>query len=541
MSKKKYDFIIVGSGFGGSVSAMRLAQKGYKVAILEMGQEWNNSDFPKTNWNIKKYLWQPLIKCFGIQKITLLRKVMVLHGVGVGGGSLVYANTLMKAEDKIFNQEDWPSHIPWAKELSTFYQLAQQMLGVSTNKIMKSGEEALRVCAQKLGVEDTFRPTEVGIYFGEAGVKQADPYFNGDGPAREGCTICGACMIGCPTGSKNTLDKNYLYFARKWGVDIFPNTKVTKIIPGEDGQVLETTNPKKWFNKKSESYQSEKIILSAGVLGTMDILLKNKNIYHTLPHISSMLGKTVRTNGESLLGATSTRDNVNFSEGIAIGAVIYPDEHTKIECVRYPEKSSIMKFLAVPLTGNGSWLTRPLKLIGNLLISLPKTLKLLLIKDWAKNSIILLVMQSSETKLRLSLGRSIWSFFSKGVQGNVDDGDNMPSYIPIAQKAGKIVADEIGGISQNIASEVLLQTPATAHILGGAIFGKDKNSGVINENHEVFEYPGLYVMDASVIPSNLAVNPSLTITALAERFCSKFEKNPNNPEWIVPTITFGHK
>lgn len=539
---KIYDFIIVGSGFGGSVSAMRLAQKGYKVAILEMGREWKNKDFPKTNWDLKNYLWLPLFNFFGIQKITLLKKVMVLHGVGVGGGSLVYANTLLKAEDKIFNQEIWPTQVPWAQEMKEYYSLAEKMLGVTTNHVMMDGENILKKCGEELGIGETFHPTEVGIYFGEAKVKKPDPYFSGDGPEREGCSICGACMIGCPTGSKNTLDKNYLYFAKKWGVDIIPQTKVTKIFKDPERQeyTLQTEDPTRWLKGKSQKYfRAKNVILSAGALGTLDILLKNRDEYGTLPKLSPMLGKVVRTNGESLLGSTSTKKDINLSKGIAIGASIHPDEKTKIESVRFPENSSFMKLLAVPLTPNGNWVTRPLKSIFSFIKYLPKFIQVNLGGDWAKQSLILLVMQSTETKLKLSFGRSLWSFFRKGIQGSVDEGDEMPSYIPIAQEANKILAKEIDGLPLNVSSEVFAQTPATAHILGGAIYGSDENSGVINTKNEVFNYPGLYVMDASVIPSNLAVNPSLTITALAERFTSQFEKNPDNPEWDIPEIKFG--
>lgn len=523
----EFDFLIIGSGFGGSVSAMRLTQKGYKVGVLEMGKDYKNKDFPRSNWDVRKYLWAPQVFCHGIQKITLLKKVMVLHGVGVGGGSLVYANTLMRPEPKIFEDANWPKTVNWNRELTPHFETAKKMLGVIQNPLLCANEDALKKLGEDLGVSQTYHPTDVGIYFGDIpGLKEApavkDPYFNGLGPDRSPCHGCGSCMIGCPTGAKNTLDKNYLYFARKWGATVFPETKAHKIVPQKDGSyVVQTIKGTSATNTPGPHFRATKVIFSAGALGTVDLLLKNRDVHRTLPGLSPFLGNEVRTNGESLLGATSTLGDKDYSQGIAIGAAIHPDANTKIEGVRYPSGSGLLRWLAVPLTGPGNALTRPLKLLLNLIFKLPVILRLMMIGDWAKNTVILLVMQSNESKMTLKLGRSWWWPFSLTMKGEAA-GNSMPSFIPVAQEACLTMSRDMKGIPQNVSTEVLLDTPATAHILGGAVFGTSESNGVINTHHEIFGHPGLFVCDASVIPTNLAVNPSLTITALAERFASQF-------------------
>ncbi|MBI2520647.1 MAG: GMC family oxidoreductase [Bdellovibrio sp.] len=539
---QEYDVVVIGSGFGGAVSAMRLAQKGYKVAVIEEGMAWKNCEFPKSNWRVTKYLWAPVIRCFGIQRISLLRKLMILHGVGVGGGSLVYANTLMRPEEDIFRGPTWPKAVDWVKELWPHFEIAKKMLGVATNPYLAPNDLAMQTLGQKMGVAETFHATEVGIFFGKPEVEVPDPYFSGDGPTRTGCHFCGSCMIGCPNGAKNTLDKNYLYFAQKWGAKIFPGLRAEKIAPESDGSYsVATVSVRACCGNGGVTFKGKKVVFAAGALGTVKLLLKNRDIYKTLPKLSKKIGEDVRSNGESLLGASTFDQEQDFSKGVAIGAAIHPDPYTKIEGVRYPAGSDLLRFFAVPLAGDGNCIVRPLKMAWRFFTKPFNFLRLLFLRDWAKSTIILLVMQSVESKIKLTLGRPILNFFRLGLKGQRQQGD-IPSYLPVAQDAAVKLADIIKGEPQNIFSEVFFQTPATAHILGGALIGGNAEEGAVDVNHELFGYKGLYVSDASIVPSNLAVNPSLTITALTERFAAHFPLNPAvGPSFKPPVIQFGAK
>ena len=537
-----FDIVVIGSGFGGSVCAMRLAQKGYSVAILELGKRISIDRFPKTDWQLWRYFWKPIVKFFGPQRISLLKGVMVLHAAGVGGGSLVYANTLMKPPPEVFQDPSWPKGKNWQEELNPHYETAEKMLGVTTNPYLNEGEEVLKKIGEKMGVKESFHPTEVGVFFGVPGESVPDPYFSGLGPDRTGCISCGACMLGCRYNAKNTLDKNYLFFAEKWGAKIFPETKALKIIPKDESYQIETICSTSWFFKNRRVFSAKKVILSAGVLGTMDFLLKNREVFKTLPNLSSFLGKRVSTNGESLLGVTSFDQHRKLSVGISIGAAIHPNPKTKIEMVRFSDKSSFWRLLGVPLTPNGGKITRPMKALIRFFLRFPFYMRAFLKKNWANSSLILLVMQYVDNHIEFNMGRSIVSFFRKDLQGRPSEAP-IPAYIPLAQESAKILSKEINGEPVNIASEALLSTPATAHILGGCRMGDSPEKSVIKENHEVFGYSGLYVCDGSVIPCNLAVNPSFTITALAERFASKFPKSENlsEEEYEKRKIIFGPK
>jgi cholesterol oxidase len=376
-----------------------------------------------------------------------------------------------------------------------------------------------------MGAEETFHPTEVGVFFGEPNRRVADPYFAGDGPERVGCNFCGGCMVGCRFGAKNTLDQNYLFFAEKWGAQVFAETKVTRIRPVEGGYEIDTNVTTSLFKKKGSTFKARRVIVAAGVLGTVELLLKNREVYRTLPNISERLGDFVRTNGESLLGATSFEAHRELSRGIAIGAAFHPNSLTKIESVRYPSGSGVMRLLGVPITPNGTALTRPLKMLGRIVRRFSRIVRLWRVSDWARSTVILLVMQSVDEHLRLRLGRSIVRRALFGLEGAPTERP-VPSYLPVAQQAAELLGEEIHGEPQNVISEVMLRTPATAHILGGCCIGDSRATGVIDEQHQIFGYEGLYVCDGSVVPGNLAVNPSLTICALAERFAERFERAP---------------
>jgi cholesterol oxidase len=542
-TEEPYDFVIVGSGFGGSVSAMRLAQKGYRVAVVEAGKRWHQQDFPKTNWNAFKYLWAPKLRCFGIQKITLLKGVMVLHGSGVGGGSLVYANTLMRPDAAVFADPAWSRVVAWDEELAPHFETARRMLGVTENQALMEGEKTLQRVSERMGFGSTFHATEVGVFFGKPNLTVPDPYFSGAGPERTGCNLCGGCMVGCRFGAKNTLDKNYLFFAESWGARVLPELEVTRVVPVANesggGYEIETRSTTSFLSRFGPRLRAKCVVLAAGVLGTVQLLLENRDRHHTLPNVSQRLGDFVRTNGESLLGATSFDAHRDLSRGIAIGAAFHPNSLTKIEGVRYPSGSSAMRLLGVPLTPDGTAFTRPLKMIYGMLRRLPQTLRLWRVRDWAKSTVILLVMQAVDQHLRLRLKRSLFGFRLADTATERP----VPSYLPIAQEAAQILAEELAGEPQNAISEVLLRTPTTAHILGGCCIGDSAESGVIDERHQVFGYPGLYVCDGSVVPGNLAVNPSLTIAALAERFTSFFERAPglSDAEFLAREIRYPQK
>src|SRR3954454_23248747 len=438
-SPHDYDFVIVGSGFGGSVSALRLAEKGYKVLVLEAGKRWRTQDFPRSNWSVRKFLWMPALFCYGIQRLTLLRDVLVLSGAGVGGGSLVYACTHLEPEPEAFLRGTWPKGIDWRKTLAPHYQTAKRMLGVTPNPHLWAGDQALLKFARTLGKEDTFEPTDVAILFGErAGQPVGDPYFGGEGPDRTTCTYCGGCMVGCRHGAKNTLDKNYLWFAERLGTEVRPETLVTGLEEdGQGGWRVHTRSSTRKIFKGKKTIRARGVVLSAGALGTTNLLLKCRDA-DMLPRLSPALGGYVRTNSEIICGATSRDKEADYSKGIAIASSFQPDPDTTIEVVRYPEKSDVMSFLGTLLVDDGTRPTRPLKWLGTCLRHPVDFLRTFNPVGWAKRSTIVLVMQNVDSAFRLVRERRwLWPF-RKTLTSRRDPGQPpIPAYLPVANQAAR--------------------------------------------------------------------------------------------------------
>lgn len=527
--KDRFDYIIIGSGFGGSVSAMRLAEKGYTVAVMEKGKRWKASDFPKSNWNTKKYLWIPLLRCFGFQKLSFFKEVFVLSGVGVGGGSLVYANTHMMPRASFYTNPIWSDLKDWKSVLAPFFDKARFMLG--SEKFTKEYEEdrILQSVAVDMGQGSSYsRVDYVGVYLGDPN-KALDPYFGGLGPARTGCTECAGCMVGCRHGAKNTLDKNYLWFAENlFGAQVMAETIVEKIEYLKGEYLIHTRCSTSWFRKSRKTYRSSGLVVSGGVLGTLELLLKQKFIYKTLPNLSNKLGENILTNSEMLSGVVAADRKLNH--GIAISSVFNPDENTHIELCKFPDGSGAMTRLAVMAAGNGTPLVRTAKMIGNIITKPLDFLRSLFSFNLAKTSVIFLIMQSLPNSMRMKLKKGWW-----GPKLSFDNrhGEKVPSYIPIGQEALYRYARKVNGVPHNAFSEIAFGLASTAHILGGCPMGKTGETGVVDENFKVHGYDNFFVLDGSIMPCNLGVNPSLTITALSEYAMDRIAPKPGPP---LPTL-----
>lgn len=525
------DFAIIGSGFGGSVSAMRLTEKGYRVLVLERGKRYLDGDFARSNWQVWKYLWLPALRCFGILELSLLRGVMILSGSGVGGGSLGYANVLMEPDDRLFEAARWRHLADWKAVLRPHYDTARRMLGVTANPRLGAADAVLKAIAEEMGRGDTFRPTDVGVFFGDAGGaggEVPDPFFGGGGPPRRGCIHCGGCMVGCRHNAKNTLVKNYLYFAEKWGAEVRPEAEVRDIRALPEGQpdgaryeVLYRRSTA-WVPRPARRVRARNVIVSAGVLGTLGLLLRCREVTRSLPDLSPRLGDMVRTNSEALLGVISRDGAVDYSEGVAITSIFHADEVTRIEPVRYPAGSSLMRVLAAPLIEAGAnRMARLLKFLGLGLRHPLNLLKLYVWPGWASRTTILLVMQTEDNRMRLSLGRGLLTLFRRGLASEPDAERTIPVKIDIGHQVTRAFARKINGIPAGSISEGLFNLPMTAHIMGGCPFGRNAEEGVLDLDCQVFNYPGLYVVDGSIIPANPGINPSLTIAALAEYAMSR--------------------
>ncbi len=525
--KNDFDYIVIGSGFGGSVSAMRLAEKGYSVLVIEKGKRFGINDFPKSDWNLKKFLWIPKLRWFGFQKLSFFSQVAILSGVGVGGGSIVYGNTHMFPPDDFFNNPVWAHFKNWKNVLTPYYDLARHMLGTKTLTNYNEEDLLLKEVASDMGKEATFSGVNVGVYFGDT-ENETDPYFNGKGPLRSGCKECAGCMIGCQYNAKNTLDKNYLYFAEKYGAGILDRSIATKIECTNGRYTIHTKDSTSWFSKNKKTFTSKGLIVSGGVLGTMDLLLKQKHKYKTLPKLSGQLGENILTNSESLCGVSSADRKLN--NGLAISSYFNPDEHTHIEIVKYNDRSGAMGKLANLAVGKGNGFIRFMKWVFTAISHPLNFLRLTFrFKNWGKNSIIFLVMQSLDNSMRM-----VWKkgLFHNGISIKNDKASKVPAFIPIGQEVMNRYAKKVNGIAQNTWLEIILNMPMTAHILGGCPMGETKEEGVVNEYFEVHGYKNMYILDGSVIPCNLGVNPSLSITALAEYAMDHIVEKNGNP--IIP-------
>ncbi|MCW2752651.1 MAG: family oxidoreductase [Marmoricola sp.] len=516
-----FDVIVVGSGFGGSVSALRLAEKGYKVAVLEAGARFEDSDFADTSWDVKRYLFRPEVGCYGIQRIDALKDCMIVSGAGVGGGSLVYANTLYEPLDAFYRDPSWAHITDWKSELAPYYDQAKRMLGVVENPLRTAADDVMYQVAQGMGVEETYHPTPVGVFFGGPGETHhdtiKDPYFGGAGPDRVPCKACGECMTGCRHNSKNTLVKNYLYLAESLGVRVMPLTTVTRITPIDGGYELRLkfTKAKRATARSTRTLTAQQVVVSAASLGTQRLLHKMKDEGH-LPGLSDRLGYLSRTNSESILGAIApVGSTTDYSRGVAITSSFHPDEHTHIEPVRYGKGSNFMSMMQTVLTDDAGPEPRWQKWLKEMWKQKTNIRDLYDFKHWSERTVIALVMQTVDNSI---------TTFTKKIPGtNISymtsrqgHGVPNPTWIPVANEAVTKMAEIVGGTAGGSVGEPF-NRPLTAHFIGGCTIGDSAETGVIDAYQRVYGHPGLHIADGSAISANLGVNPSLTITAQAER------------------------
>jgi len=533
-----YDYVIIGSGFGGSVSAMRLTEKGYSVLVLEKGKRFKDTDFAKSNWQYWRYVWMPAIRAYGILQISILKGVMVLHGAGVGGGSLGYANVLEIPTDETFATSAWNQNVKWGETLKEHYVTARKMLGAARNPKLWKADEVLKQIADERGMGHTFRATDVGSFFGEAGVTVPDPFFGGDGPARAGCIHCGGCMVGCLHNAKNTLPKNYLYFAEKNGAEIIAEAEVIDLRPltfdnpeskvegqKSDARYKITYQSSTSLFKRKQTAYAKNIIFSAGVMGTMKLLLNLRDVKKSLPKLSPRLGDMIRTNSEALLGSIARKSDVDFSQGVSISSIMNADEVTRVEPVRYPDGSSLMRFLGAPLVSDVT--SVPARIVRSLAWILRHPidyLRAMVFPNWARKVTILLVMQHVDNHMKFRIGRSPLTLFRRGLVAQPDADHQIHARVDAGHDVTREFAKRINGAALGSITENAFNLPTTAHILGGAPMGRNAEEGVVDENFEIHNYEGMYIIDGSIMPANPGVNPSLTITALAEYAMSMVEK-----------------
>ncbi|MFJ4185827.1 GMC oxidoreductase [Kitasatospora sp. NPDC089509] len=543
-----YDVVVVGSGFGGSVAALRLTEKGYRVAVLEAGRRFERDELPRTSWDLPNYLWAPQLGLYGIQRIHLLANVLILAGAGVGGGSLNYANTLYVPPKAFFEDRQWSHITDWQQELAPFYDQAQRMLGVRLNPTVTPSDVHLKAAAERMGVADTFHMAPVGVFFGDGkdtdgttkaapGDEVADPYFGGAGPARKACVECGECMTGCRHGAKNMLTENYLYLAERGGAEIHPLTTVARIREhtGADGtsgyavDVRRTDSRSRTDRVKAgaRTVTAARVVVAAGTYGTQSLLHRMRDAGH-LPRISERLGELTRTNSEALVGAQTTDrrygSKADFTKGVAITSSIHPDANTHIEPVRYGKGSNAMGALSIAQVKGGGKAPRWLRYLGNSVLHPVTFGRSMNQRGWSEKTIIGLVMQSLDNSITVSLRKG--PLGKPRLTSRQGHGEPNPTWIPAAEKGAQALADEINGFAGSSVGEIF-DIPMTAHFLGGCPIGDTPETGVVDPYHRLYGHPGISVVDGSAVSANLGVNPSLTITAQAERAMSLW---PNKGE-----------
>jgi cholesterol oxidase len=524
-----FEYVIVGSGFGGSVSALRLTEKGYRVAVMEMGRRWTAENLPKTSWEMHRWFWRPGIALRGFFNMRFFRHVTILHGCAVGGGSITYACTMLRPPEKVWDSGSWAGLDDWKRQMPEHFDEAERMLGVTTNKILGPADKLLKKVAEKAGVGETFYRTNVAIFQApegvQGGVDMPDPYFGGEGPERTTCEGCGGCMMGCRHNAKNTLDKNYLYLAEKRRCRVFAETRVTDIVPlgaedGSEGYRVTTERSTSFFAKNRRSFTCRGVVVSASALGSMELFFKLKE-KKSLPRVSPMVGRFVRTNSESLIGVRVPDTYDDLSKGVAIGSGVYIDEHTHIEAVRYPKGSDSMSAWTTILTGGRPGPGRVALWLKNLLVQSVihpiRTYRIMKPSGWARESVILLCMQALDGHIDMEWKRAYRWPFHKELASR---GQRIPTFIPAANKFAELFAEVVGGSPMSMLPEILFDIPGTAHCLGGCVMADSPERGVVDSRHRVFGYKNMYVCDGSVVAANLGVNPSLTITALSERAMS---------------------
>ena len=517
-----YDWLVIGSGFGGSVSALRLREKGYSVGVLECGRRFGDDDFPRSTWDLRRYFWMPTLGMRGIFRMSTFKDVAIVSGAGVGGGSLGYANTLYRARRRFYEDPQWAGLADWEAALAPHYDEAERMLGVVAYDRDDPADDLLREFAREIGVEDTYAKTRVGVLLdGEPGERIPDPFFGGAGPERTACMRCGRCMIGCPHGAKNTLVKNYLWLAEHAGADVFPERMVVDVKPlgapdGSEGYAVTTAYPGAWFRRRRRTFTARGVVFAAGALGT-NKLLASCRMHGSLPRLSPRIGELVRTNSEAIVAVTLPNGSPDIMSRVAITGSIYPDPDTHIETVVYGDAADSMSALYTLLVGDGTRVTRPLKLARAAARHPLTFLRLFDPRGWSRRTIIVLVMQTLDNAIALRARRT-----RRGVrlQTAQDPERPIPTYIPIANQFAAWLARRTGGVAQSSFMEAVANIPTTAHILGGAAIGADPSRGVVDACQRVFGYENMLVCDGSAVPANVGVNPSLTITAMAEHAMS---------------------